>query len=306
VLFFLPSESLFHLSSSSFLPVAKMSLTIYALHWSQSDRIVWLCEELKTHLPTFTYELVLLDRSFTTPNPGKTTLLSLHPTGTSPTITDSTVSPPITISESQAILTYILEVHGGSAASHLRPAPPVSPQFSPQAYATYNFWLSFANGSFQPAVSNAIYAFSLTSTPNFPTELLESNPAHQSFAAKLPHYLSVYESQLQSSPYLCGSEFSAADIMNIYALTLERLIYPIDLTAYPGIVAWLGRVTRRKAYRRTMEVLEDGFPAVCGAVAPRVSPQILLGLESWRTVEKVVKLREEQDREDAAAVERGE
>ena len=118
-----------------------MSLTVYHLHFAQSDRIVWLCEELSVLIPTFKYELKIYARGLQD-SEGKQTLLSLHPSGTAPTIVDTLVSPPVTISESQAILQYILEVYG---QGHFQ----MTLKDGASKYANYLYWMSFANGSYQ-------------------------------------------------------------------------------------------------------------------------------------------------------------
>lgn len=274
-----------------------MALEIYNFHFAQGDRIIWLCEELKTLVPGFTYTAHIHPRGDTT-SAGKQKLLSLAPSGTAPTMVDGNVNPPIHMSESQAILTYIVTVYG---QGHLQiPVPtggPTDPNI--QTYAQYLFWLSFANGSAQAFLSADIYAGSLMATPGFPADSLEGNLAHKSFAARTPNHLSQYNERLAKSTYLAGETFSAADIMNIYALTLLRVIYPIDLTPYPNIVRWLKVVTKRPAYRRAMEVTEDGLPALTAPVVPRIGWEILLSLKPWTEDEGLVKMKKEQDAEDA-------
>ena len=80
-------------------------LTVHHLRRSQSERIVWLCEELG-----LAYELKCYDRN-------KTDVLAppeykaLHPMGTAPVITDG----DLVLGESGAIVEYILAKHGPAA-----------------------------------------------------------------------------------------------------------------------------------------------------------------------------------------------
>src|SRR5262249_4234732 len=100
-------------------------IVIHHLGMSQSDRIVWLMEELG--LP---YELRWYDRGpdFLAPPEYR----ALHPAGTAPTITDGDV----VLAESAAIVEYIIQRHG---KGRLGVAP------SQKNYPDYLFWMTFSN-----------------------------------------------------------------------------------------------------------------------------------------------------------------
>ena len=78
-------------------------LTVHHLGISQSDRIVWLCEEL-----AIPYRLIRYERDpktqFAPPE-----YRALTPFGTAPAITDG----DLTLGESGAIIEYIIAKHGG-------------------------------------------------------------------------------------------------------------------------------------------------------------------------------------------------
>ena len=77
-------------------------LTVHHLRQSQSERIVWLCEELGLE-----YDLKLYDRrsdNRLAPDDYK----ALHPSGTAPVITDGA----LTLGESGAIVEYIAGRYG--------------------------------------------------------------------------------------------------------------------------------------------------------------------------------------------------
>jgi glutathione S-transferase len=107
-------------------------LTVHHLGVSQSERIVWLCEELE--IP---YELVIYDRDPVT-RLAPPQYKALHPMGTAPVITDG----DLIMSESGAIMEYIIARHGGGRLS----VPADDPNFP-----DYLFWLHFANASVMPA-----------------------------------------------------------------------------------------------------------------------------------------------------------
>ncbi len=112
-------------------------LTVHHLGRGQSERIVWLCEELGLD-----YQLVRYDRDPKTIL-APPELKALHPSGAAPLITDG---GPI-LAESGAIVDYILAKYGAG-----RLAVPVS---SP-GFADYLHWLHYTNGTLQPALGRAM------------------------------------------------------------------------------------------------------------------------------------------------------
>lgn len=250
-----------------------MSVKIYHLHFAQSDRIIWLCEELSALIPTFEYELHVFARGDEA-SEGKRVLSELHPSATAPTMVDTTVSPPITMTESQAMLEYIINVHG---QGHFG----VSPAAGPHAYSQYLYWLSFANGSFQAFLSANLIAGSLVQQSAADPS---GNFVYHHFQARTKNHLKQYDDRLAESKYLAGNDFTAADIMNIYGLTMYRGIDPMDLTEYPHILRYLADITSRPGYGRTMEKGEDGLPPMIQAKVPQLPFEVLLSVASWKTV----------------------
>ena len=107
-------------------------LTIHHLGISQSDRIVWLCEEL-----AIPYELIRYDRDATT-RPAPPEYRALHPFGTAPVITDG----DLVLGESGAIIEYIITKYGNGR---------LALKANDAAFADYFFWFHFANGSVMPS-----------------------------------------------------------------------------------------------------------------------------------------------------------
>ncbi len=207
-------------------------LTIHHLERSQSERIVWLCEELG--LP---YDLKRYQRD-------PATLLAppdfkaLHPIGSAPVITDGS----LTLAESGAIVAYILACHG---AGRLEPGPE-HPDF-----ATYLYWFHFANGTLQPTMGRNMLLRRLDLAPDHPVLL--------AMQARLERAVGLVETRLGEADYLAGREFSAADIMSVFSLTTMRLYLPFDLATYPNILAYLQRIGGRDAYRRAMQKADPDF-----------------------------------------------
>ncbi|MBV9045096.1 MAG: glutathione S-transferase, partial [Alphaproteobacteria bacterium] len=104
-------------------------LTVHHLGISQSERIVWLCEELE--IP---YTLKRYDRradNRLAPDEYK----ALHPMGIAPVITDGS----LVLSESGAICDYICAKYGDG---RLTPKP------NDPDFADHLFWFHWSNGTF--------------------------------------------------------------------------------------------------------------------------------------------------------------
>jgi glutathione S-transferase len=106
-------------------------LTVHHLGVSQSERIVWLCEELG--IP---YELKVYDRDPVT-RLGPPEYKALHPMGGAPIITDG----DLTLPESGAIVDYIIGKYGDGRLAVTADQP---------NFADYLYWFHFANGSMMP------------------------------------------------------------------------------------------------------------------------------------------------------------
>jgi glutathione S-transferase len=105
-------------------------LTVHHLGKSQSERIVWLCEEL-----AIPYELKRYARD------AKTMLAppdykALHPIGAAPVITDG----DIVLAESGAVVEYIVARYGNGRLT-LRADHP--------DFAQFLYWFHFTNGTLQ-------------------------------------------------------------------------------------------------------------------------------------------------------------
>ena len=81
-------------------------LTVHHLGESQSERIVWLCEELG-----LAYAFVRYDREDTGAAPPE--YKALHPLGTAPIITDGGLPGSGALAESGAIVEYISRKYAG-------------------------------------------------------------------------------------------------------------------------------------------------------------------------------------------------
>lgn len=219
-------------------------LTVHHLGRSQSERIVWLCEELGLAYELKRYER-RQDNKLAPPE-----YKALHPLGTAPIITEGS----IVLGESGAIVEYLIATRGGGRLA----VAPGEPEF-----ADYLYWFHFANGTLQPVVLQVRYLERVD--PSGQSAVL------QAAKARFDLVLSTLDQRLRSAPYLAGPELTAADIMTVFSLTTMRLFKPYDLSPWPSILGYLRRIGARPAYRRAMQKADPDLTPLLGADGAAVS-----------------------------------
>jgi glutathione S-transferase len=207
-------------------------LVVHHLGISQSDRIVWLCEELG--IP---YELVHYQRDPVT-RLAPPEYRALHPFGTAPVINDG----DLVLGESGAIIEYIIAKHGDGRLAVTVDRP---------EFAEYLFWFHFANGSVMPSsmIDLVVSMIGGSAPPGVLNALRQRSD----------RAFDMIERRLADVPYLVGEEFTAADIITLFPLSTMRVFIPRDLTPYPNIRAYLQRIAARPAYQRAMAKADPGY-----------------------------------------------
>ena len=205
-------------------------LTVHHLRISQSERVVWLCEELGLE-----YDLKLYNRredNRLAPDEYK----ALHPMGIAPVIRDG----DLVLGESGAIMEYITAKYGNGK---LVPAPD-SPDF-----ADHLFWFHFANATF---MTNGMMAIA----------------AQQAGAKEMPAFVAdrtrkaweMVEARLGEAEYFGGSDLTTADIMMGFQLTTSRMFNNMSIEGMPNLQAYLKRIGTRPSYHAAMAKAEPGMP----------------------------------------------
>ena len=203
-------------------------LTVHHLGASQSERIVWLCEELE--IP---YVLRRYDRDPTTHH-APADYKALHPMGLAPVITDG----DLVLAESGAILDYVIAKYGNGRLAVGADRP---------NFADYLFWFHFANGTIVPSeINDGLFNM---------LGLKERNPMKD----RSERAISLVEDRLSVVPYFAGNGLTAADIMMLFPLTTLRAFSQRDLSGLPHIRAYLKRIGERAAYQRAMAKGDPGM-----------------------------------------------
>ena len=203
-------------------------ITIHHLGVSQSDRVVWLMEELG--LP---YELKWYDRGEDFLAPAE--YRALHPAGTAPIIEDG----DLVLGESTAIVEYLSQRHGEGRLS----VPVSDPD-----YPHYLYWMQF-NNNLQSILFIKLAFQSMGAEPGM------ENPMMTTTMRREDGIYNALEQRLGESEYLGGPEFSCADIMSMFNLTSLAMLgaRAVD-DSLPNTQAYLQRVTSRPAYQKAMAI----------------------------------------------------
>jgi glutathione S-transferase len=206
-------------------------LTIHHLRLSQSERIVWLAEELGLD-----YDLKLYTRR-TDNRLAPDEYKALHPMGIAPVITDG----DLVLGESGAIMDYIVAKYA--------PDTTLVPDASHPDFADHLFYYHWANATFMTNGMMALVAqfMGATELPPFVADRVAKGWA-------------IVEKRLGEADYFGGAQLTTADIMMGFQLTTSRAMSGMSIDHLPNIKAYLARIGERPAYQRAMAKCEPGMP----------------------------------------------
>lgn len=201
-------------------------IVIHHLGISQSDRIVWLMEELG--LP---YELKWYDRKENRLLPEE--YLALHPAATAPVIQDG----DLTLTESAVIVEHICHRHADGRLT----VGPDQPN-----YAEYLYWMHFNNNVL------GLFFGKLALPEN------HDGPEYETIVEVIQrreeNYFRYLDQRLGVSPYLAGEDFTCADVMVTFDLTELPLFGGRAIDDLPNVCSYVNRIRERPAYNKAMEI----------------------------------------------------
>lgn len=201
-------------------------IVIHHLGVSQSDRVVWLMEELG--LP---YELKWYHRMPNRLAPPE--FLALHPTATAPVIQDGDK----TLTESAVILEYICHRYAGGRFT-------VGPQ-QPN-YTDYLYWMHFNN--------NALGLFFAKRALGGRNENEDDARFVELLDRREDRNFRYADQQLAKTPYLAGQDFTCADLMAMFVFASMPLFGGRAVDDLPNVRAYMERIGERPAYRKAMQI----------------------------------------------------
>ena len=206
-------------------------LTVQHRGISQSERIVWLAEELGLDYTFKRYDRRADNRL--APDEYK----ALHPMGIAPVITDG----DLVLGESGAICDYICDRYGGAGR--------IVPGHGDRDLPGHLFWFHWSNATFMATLMMQLVLAGGG----------EGNPAAAFVADRARRAWEMMEARLGEAPFFGGANLTTADIMLVYCLTTARAFRGTPIDGYPNVQAYLQRIGARPAYQRAMAKAEPGM-----------------------------------------------
>jgi glutathione S-transferase len=213
-------------------------IVVHHLNNSRSQRVLWLLEELGVE-----YEIKRYQRDAKTML-APPELRAVHALGKSPVIEDGGQ----TLAESGAIVEYLAERYGEGR---------LTPAAGTPEHLRYRYWMHFAEGTAQPPLLLKLL-FDRVATGPMPFFV---RPVARSIAQRvkgtyiqpnIDRNLDFMESELAQQEWFAGAQFSAADVQMSFPLEAAVVRGGLDAKR-PRLMAFLGRIHARPAYRRAIE-----------------------------------------------------
>jgi glutathione S-transferase len=160
--------------------------------------------------------------------------LAINPSGKIPTMVDG----KFVLFESNAILLYLDEAHGGYALS----------SSNTQARSRVVQWLFWESAHWQPSLSSVLSE--LVAHSLFPERIPRPRSAPDWSNGTVQPLLNILEAALDTQPFLTGSKMTLADF-SVAGMTTYFKTAGFPFREYPAISRWYDRFEKLDAWRST-------------------------------------------------------
>jgi len=227
------------------LPVGKHALQLYSLATPNGIKVTILLEELlELGIKEAEYDAYLID--IMNGDQFGSGFVAINPNSKIPALLDRSTNPPTRIFESGAMLVYLAEKFGAFLPTE------------PSARGECLSWLFWQMGS-APYIGGGFGHFYA-----YAPEKLEY-PINR-FAMEVKRLLDVLNRHLSEHRYLCGDEYTIADIANYawYGALVAHNIYEaaefLDVASYTHVLRWVKEIEARPAVQRGRRVNKSWGP----------------------------------------------
>ena len=196
------------------------SMTFYTNPMSRGRIVRWMLEEIEEP-----YETVLLDYGTSMKAPE---YLAINPMGKVPAIRHGDT----VVTEAAAICAYLADMF---------PDRGLAPPCGNQRRGPYYRWLFFAAGPIEAVISNTALGFAVP--PDRKAMIGYGSPEEA---------LAAIEQAVSASDYLCGDQFTAADVYVGSQLGFGMMFGMLEKR--PAFEAYVGRLQARPAAQRAREI----------------------------------------------------
>ena len=227
------------------LPVGEHDLQLYSLATPNGVKVTVLLEELlELGITAAEYDAYLVDIS--EGDQFSSGFVAINPNSKIPALLDRSTNPPTRVFESGAMLVYLAEKFGAFLPT------------APSARAECLSWLFFQMGS-APYIGGGFGHFYAYAPEKF------EYPINR-YAMETKRLLDVLNRHLSDRQYLCGDEYTIADIANYawYGALVGQNIYEaaefLDVQSYTHVIRWTKEIEARPAVQRGRRVNKSWGP----------------------------------------------
>ncbi len=227
------------------LPVGEHDLQLYSLATPNGVKVTVLLEELlELGIKAAEYDAYLIDIS--EGDQFGSGFVAINPNSKIPALLDRSTTPPTRVFESGAMLVYLAEKFGAFLPTE------------PSVRAECLSWLFFQMGS-APYIGGGFGHFYAYAPERF------EYPINR-FAMETKRLLDVLNRHLSDHQYLCGDEYTIADIANYawYGALVGQNIYEaaefLDVQSYTNVIRWTKEIEARPAVQRGRRVNKSWGP----------------------------------------------
>lgn len=202
-------------------------ITFYSNPQSRAAVIHWMLEEVGEP-----YETIYLNFQGAMKTPE---YLAINPMGKVPAV----VHDGQVVTEGAAICAFLADQY---------PQANLAPALDSPLRGTYYRWLFFAAGPLEEAIT----------MKSLNMDIPSDKSAMLGFGT-LERTVDVLEKAVSESPWICGEQFTAADV---YVGSAIRFYLQFGvLEARPAFNAYVDRLTQRPAYQRSLEIMQKAAAA---------------------------------------------
>jgi GSH-dependent disulfide-bond oxidoreductase len=227
------------------LPVGEHALQLYSLATPNGVKVTILLEELlELGIKEAEYDAYLID--ILKGEQFGSGFVAINPNSKIPVLLDRSTTPPTRVFESGAILVYLAEKFGAFLPT------------APSARAECLSWLFWQMGS-APYIGGGFGHFYA-----YAPEKIEYGIDR--YAMEVKRLLDVLNRHLSDQQYLCGDEYTIADMANYawYGALVAHNIYEaaefLDVGTYRHVLRWVKDIEARPAVQRGRRVNKSWGP----------------------------------------------
>ncbi|KAJ5598892.1 hypothetical protein N7510_011842 [Penicillium lagena] len=173
--------------------------------------------------------------------------LKINPNGRIPALEDKDER----VFESGAILLYLTDKYDLEGKISYRTGTP--------EYYEQLGWIMFQVGGIGPILGQANHFRGMPLVKSDSACIAGQDYSVERFTNESKRLLTVLESQLAGSPFLVGTKYTIADIINFTWVRRVPTILGADLAQWPAVKRWVDTIEQREAVKKGLSIVTTPF-----------------------------------------------